>query len=104
MTQLRLVGLPALVVFQSECSPTWRDLRPSIEQIAKKYPSKVEIRLLDSTDCAQLASEMHVWIVPTILFVKGGREVRRTEGSLPFERMEAMVVQLFVPVSLYIDS
>ena len=74
---------PVLVDFYSDSCPPCRKLAPIIEQLAKQYEGRVVICKVDVTKLPQLATRYGIEGIPTVLFLKDGREVRRLVGLYP---------------------
>ena len=63
------------------CGPC-RIIGPVIEELADKYTGKVKIGKLNADDNA-MAHQLGVSGIPTILFMKEGKEVDRVVGAVP---------------------
>lgn len=73
-------GHPALIVFETECSPC-QSLRPMLDEFAGQYRDRVLIvRVTDSSE-GWLAARYHLAFVPTLLFCREGRELARIKGN-----------------------
>lgn len=84
---------PVLVDFhQNGCAPC-RAIAPAIDELAAKYNGKLKIVRVDVVKAPQAASRFHVMGVPTLMVVKGGKEVMRTVGALPKAVLAAQVEQ-----------
>jgi thioredoxin 1 len=74
---------PALVDFYSNSCPPCRKLAPTIDRLAKQYEGRAVICKVDVTKLPQLATRYGVEGIPTVLFIKDGREVQRLVGAYP---------------------
>jgi thioredoxin 1 len=73
-------GHPALIVFETECSPC-QSLRPMLDELAGRYRDRVLIvRVTDASE-GWLAARYHLAFVPTLLFCREGRELARIKGN-----------------------
>ncbi len=61
------------------CGPC-RALGPIIEQLAEEVPQGVAIAKVNIDECPDLAARFQVQSIPTLIFMKGGVEVKRSVG------------------------
>ena len=66
------------------CMPC-RMLGPAIEQLAQDYEGKAGIGTVDEGEQAELAMRYGGMGVPTVIFLKGAKEIHREVGALPKE-------------------
>jgi thioredoxin 1 len=71
---------PVLVDFYSDSCPPCRKLAPIIEQLARQYEGRAVVCKVDVARLPQLATRYGIEGIPTVLFFKNGREVRRLVG------------------------
>ena len=76
---------PVLVDFYSNSCPPCRRLAPTIDKLAKQYEGRAVVCKVDVTRLPQLATRYGIEGIPTVLFVKDGREVQRLVGGYPQE-------------------
>ncbi len=71
---------PALVdIGATWCGPC-KALEPSIIELAKEYGDRVTVSKLDVDEAPKTAQRFGVMGVPTVLFMKDGKEVHRFVG------------------------
>lgn len=79
----------ALVDFWAEwCSPC-RVVGPFVEELAAEYDGKAIIVKVDVDNAGDLAGAYGVMSIPTIIYFKGGREVKRLVGARPKPELAA---------------
>lgn len=61
------------------CGPC-RALGPIIEQVATEVPNDVVIAKVNIDECPGLADRFQVQSIPTVIFFKNGKEVKRSVG------------------------
>lgn len=74
---------PVLVDFYSNSCPPCRTLAPTIDKLAKQYQGRAVVCKVDVTQLPQLATRYGIEGIPTVLFLKDGREVQRLVGAHP---------------------
>lgn len=67
--------------YQASCAPC-RTLEPRLEQVAGQYAGKVPVYRIDIDKDLEAARSFNVMSLPTILVVKGGKEVVRLDGLI----------------------
>jgi len=81
--------LPVLVdAWAAWCGPC-RMLAPTIEELAAELEGKVRVAKLDVDANPATASRFDIRSIPTLLVVKGGREVDRIVGVQPKHAIRA---------------
>lgn len=72
------------------CGPC-KALEPSMAALAQEYGDRVAIGKLDIDEAQQLAVRFGVMSVPTVVFLKDGKEVHRFVGVQPKDRIAQMI-------------
>lgn len=75
--------LPVLLDFWAPWCPPCRMLTPVIEQLATEMSGLVRVAKLNIDENPLITSRFHVQSIPTLLVLKGGKEVERMVGALP---------------------
>ena len=74
-------NLPKLWDFWATWCPPCKELKPTIEALAKEYEGKIEIRSIDSDQNKELAQKFNVQAIPTLVFLDAkGNELSRIVG------------------------
>lgn len=74
--------IPVVLDFYSDTCMPCKMLSPVLEELGKSYRDKLKICKLNVNENAQLADEYGVMAVPTLMYVKNGREINRTIGFI----------------------
>jgi len=78
-------SLPVFVDFWAEWCGPCRMVGPAVEQIGKIMAGKVKVAKLNVDENQQIAMKYEVQSIPTLILLKGGKEVARTIGAAPKE-------------------
>ena len=82
---------PALVDFGAVWCHPCKALEPSIDAIAAEYGDRITVGRLDVDESRQVAQQFGIMSVPTVIFVKGGKEVHRFVGVQPKEKIVDLI-------------
>jgi thioredoxin 1 len=74
----------------SWCSPC-RALDPVLEEIAADYQNRIRIFKADVEQAPRTARQFHVMTVPTVIFLKDGKELDRFVGA---ERKDKIIARI----------
>jgi thioredoxin 1 len=75
-------GLPVLLVFwQKDCSPC-DQLAPTLDKLAKSYAGRALIVKVNIAEEAALLGRYNISSIPSIVFVKGGKELATAAGAI----------------------
>jgi len=83
--------LPVLLdVWAAWCNPC-RMLAPVLEQLASEKAGKLKVAKLNSDENMELAMQLNVMSLPTLLLFKNGQEVARLIGFMPKQAILARI-------------
>ena len=68
------------------CGPC-RMLGPVIEDLAEQYEGKALVAKVNTDEDPELAARFGIELIPTVVFLKNGREFHRTTGVTPAETL-----------------
>ncbi len=86
--------LPVVLVFhRANCEPCTR-LDTALKEVARDFAGRVLVARADVADAPEAARRYRITAVPTIIFVRDGREVERTVGEVPAAALRQKVEEL----------
>ena len=93
--ELKNGALPLVVDFWATWCGPCKMIAPVVAKLAEEYDGKVVVAKCDVEECEDVAVELGIRNVPTILFFKGGEQVDKLVGAVNKakiqEKIEAML-------------
>jgi thioredoxin 1 len=83
--------VPVLLDVYGEHCPPCRQLAPVIEKLAARYEGVAKVLKIEAGANRELAGNLAISSVPTVLVFQGGREVGRLVGLRPETAYHAML-------------
>jgi thioredoxin 1 len=87
-------SVPVLVDFWAEWCGPCRMLAPAIDQLAEEFAGKVKVGKVDTDSNQNTAVQYGIMAIPTVIFFKGGKEVKRIAGLKPKTELAATLNSL----------
>lgn len=87
------MGSVVLDFYQASCAPC-RMLEPRLERAAATYRERVAVYRIDIDRDLPVAERFGVMSIPTLVAVRGGREVERLDGLIREQDLEALFQRL----------
>ena len=75
--------IPVILDFYADWCGPCRALSPVIEKIAKEYEGKISLVKVDCDECLDLAKEMEIKTIPTIIVMNNGEQIGKKIGCIP---------------------
>ncbi|MDX2149034.1 MAG: thioredoxin [Planctomycetota bacterium] len=73
-------GKPVLVDFWAEWCGPCRVVGPTVDAVAKEFQGRAVVAKLNVDDAQDVASEMGITAIPTMIIFKNGKAVDRFQG------------------------
>jgi thioredoxin 1 len=82
---------PVLLDFSAVWCPPCVKLKPVIERIALEFQDKLDVFGIDVDENAFLSQRFNIVSVPTMIFFRGGKEVKKIIGLKDFDTLKREV-------------
>ena len=79
---------PVLVDFSAEWCPPCKMLKPVLERIALEYSEKMDFFGVDTDNNMELSQKFNISGVPTMIFFKNGKEVKKLVGFRDYDTLK----------------
>ncbi|NQT23124.1 MAG: thioredoxin [Candidatus Omnitrophica bacterium] len=86
---------PIMIDLWAEWCMPCKMLTPVIEEIAEEYKGRVDVAKVNVDDSPELATELSVMSIPTLIFFKKGKEAGRLTGVNTKEYIIGKIKEFF---------
>ena len=84
-------SIPVLVDFWASWCMPCRMLAPTIEKLAEANQGKLKVCKLNTDENQHIAAQYGIQGIPTLIIFKEGKEVGRTVGVMPKEKLQEKI-------------
>ena len=88
------MGKPVLIDFYADWCGPCRLQSPIIEELARRMGDQVEVKKINVDDNMEMANKYRIYVVPTLIIEKDGKEIKRIEGLTDAASLEAIMKPL----------
>lgn len=88
--------LPVIIDFYADWCGPCRQLSPRVEEIAKEYAGKIIVYKVDTDAEQELAQNMGIQSLPTLLFIPMKGKPQATMGAVPKETLVKAVQEVLL--------
>lgn len=86
---------PVIIDLWAEWCAPCKMIAPTIDEIARDYSGKIDVGKINIDDNTELATELSVLNIPTVMFYKNGKEAGRVVGVNTKEYIEKKIKEFF---------
>ena len=89
--------IPVIMDFYADWCGPCRAISPIIEKVAKEYEGKVSLVKVDCDECTDLAAEMEIKTIPTVIIMNEGEQVARNVGYMTETQIKKFIDKSLKP-------
>ncbi len=86
--------VPVVVDFWATWCGPCKMIAPVIEQLAEELDGKVKVGKVNVDEQMELAMEYKIEVIPTLIYFKDGKVVKKTTGVLTKDEIKAILATL----------
>jgi thioredoxin 1 len=80
--------LPVMIDFYADWCGPCKIMSPVIEELAKEYQGKINVYKFNIDDDREIAAELGISSIPTVIFFRDGKQIGKFVGALPKNNIE----------------
>ena len=89
--EVKSASVPVIVDFWAPWCAPCKKIAPILENLAKEYEGKIEIKKMNIDDNPNTPSQYNVRGIPNMVFFKNGEVVEQLVGAVPQETLKQAI-------------
>ena len=89
-------NIPVVIDFWASWCMPCKMFGPIFEEVSKGYEGKVKFVKVSTEEAMQTANKFNIMSIPTVVFLKEGKEVDRVSGMMSKEKLKEAVDKLIL--------
>jgi thioredoxin 1 len=90
-SKVEQAGRPVLVDFSAEWCPPCKMLAPVVERLSLEFADQLEVYGVDIDQNQQLSQRFNISGVPTMIFFRDGKEIKKLVGFRDYDTLKREV-------------
>ena len=86
--------IPVLIDFWAEWCAPCHMIAPVVQEIANEYEGKLKVGKVDVDSNPQVASQLQIRSIPSLIFFKGGKVAEQIIGAVPKRYIKDMAATI----------
>lgn len=97
MSKVSTVDVVEILDFYADWCAPCQILNPILEELATEFKAGIRLVKINVDVDAALVEKYEIYSIPTVVFVRSGREINRIIGAKEKQRYHSIILELLKP-------